>query len=91
MGFVRRRATTGKVEIPQGAQKEAELKFMHQIVNQVEKHNIPPSLIINFDQTPSKYVQASSNTMAQKGIANVPVSGVDDKRSITLDGNFLGE
>ena len=95
MGFVRRRATTGKVEIPQGAQKEAELKFMHQIVNQVEKHNIPPSLIINFDQTPSKYVQASSNTMAQKGIANVPVSGVDDKRSITatfsitLDGNFL--
>ena len=38
MGFVRRIKTTGKVHIPVGAQKEAELKFLHQIVNQVEKY-----------------------------------------------------
>ena len=44
--------TTGKVKIPVGAQKEKELKFLHQIVNNVEKHQIPPSLTINFDQTP---------------------------------------
>ena len=95
MGFVRRRKTTGKVLIPTRAQKEAELKFLHQIVGHVENNQIPPSLIINFDQTPSKYVQVSSMTMERRGTTNVPVSGVDDKRSITatfsiaLDKQFL--
>ena len=95
MGFVPRRKPTGKVLIPTGAQKEAELKFLHQIVSHVENNQIPPSLIINFDQTPSKYVQVSSMTMERKGTTNVPVSGMDDKRSITatfsitLDKQFL--
>ena len=59
--------TTGKVKIPVGAQKEAELKFLHQIVNNVKKHQISPPFTISFDQTPSKYVQVSSTTMGQKG------------------------
>ena len=75
--------TTGKVDIPVGAQKEAELEFLHQIVNQVEKCQIPPSLIINFDQTPSKYVQVSSMTMAKRGETNVLIAGANHKRSIT--------
>ena len=79
MGFVRRIKTTGKVHIPVGAEKEAELKFLHQIVNQVEKYQIPPSLIINFDQTPSKYVQVSSMTMVKRGKNNVPIAGANDK------------
>ena len=41
--------TIGKVKIPVGAQKEAELKFIHQIVNNAEKHQILSSLTINFD------------------------------------------
>lgn len=36
MGFVQQKATPGKVTMPIGAQKEAELKFMQKIVNQVE-------------------------------------------------------
>ena len=83
MGFGRLIKTTGKVHIPFGAQKEAELKFLHQIVNQVEKYQIPPSLIINFDQTPSKYVQVSSMIMTKRGETNVPIAGANDKRSIT--------
>ena len=79
MGFVRPIKTTGKLHIPIGAQKEAELKFLHQIVNQVEKYQIPPSLIINFDQTPSKYVQVSSMTMVKRGKTNVPIAGANDK------------
>ena len=75
--------TTGKVKIPVGAQKEAELKFLHRIVKNVEKRQIPPSLTINFDQTPSNYVQVSSTTMDQKGESNVPIAGISDKRSIT--------
>ena len=65
MGFVPRIKTTGKVHILIEAQKEAELKFLHQIINQVEKYQIPLSFIINFDQIPSKYVQVLSMTMAK--------------------------
>ena len=36
MGFVRRMATSSKVEIPEGARKEVELCFMHQIAQMVE-------------------------------------------------------
>ena len=46
IGFVRRKATTGKGTILVAGQKEAELKFMHKIVNQVEKHQIPPLMVI---------------------------------------------
>ena len=56
MGFVRRMPTTAKIPIPDKARKEIELAFMHKVVQKVEKHNIPHSLIINADQTPSKYV-----------------------------------
>ena len=56
MGLIRHIKTTGKVHIPVGFQKEAELKFLHQIDNQVEKYQMLPSLIIIFDQTPSKYL-----------------------------------
>ena len=83
MGFVLRRKTTAKVLIPEGVLKEAKLKFHHQMVNYVEKYQIPPLQIINFDQIPPKYVQISSNTMEKKGAKNVPISGIDDKRSIT--------
>ena len=81
MGFVRRMKTTWKVHIPGRAQNEAELQFLHQIVNQVEKYQIyqiyqiSPSLTINFDQTPSKYVQVSSMTMAKCGETNVQIAG----------------
>ena len=36
MGFVRRFAKTGKVEIPEGAKREAELLFINQIVSNIE-------------------------------------------------------
>ena len=36
MGFPRRMKTTGKVEIPEGARKEAELMYLHNIVAIVE-------------------------------------------------------
>ena len=95
MGFVRHIKTTGKVHISVGAQKEAELKFCHQIVNQVEKYKIPPSLIIKFDQISSKYGQVLSMTMTKCGETNVAITGTDNKRSntatfsISFDNKFL--
>ena len=67
---------------------------MHKIVQKVEKHNIPHSLTINVDQTPSKYVPVERSTLAEKNVKDVLISGSSDKRSITatftetLDGSF---
>ena len=54
MNYTRQKATTSKVKLPDGIRKESELLFHHQIVEKVEKCDIPDSLIVNFDQTPSK-------------------------------------
>ena len=85
-------ATSSKVEIPEGARKEVELCFMHQIAQMVETHNIPPSLVLNLDQTPTKYVPSARHTLAQRNSKSVVIAGSSDKRTImatftiTLDG-----
>lgn len=51
--------------------------------------------MIKCDQTSSKYIKASSNTMEKKRVTNVPISGIHNKRSttatfsITLERKFL--
>ena len=56
---------------------------------------IPPELIINFDQTGLKYVLVGDRTMAKRGSKSVPISGLGDKWQITavfsgtLSGMFL--
>ena len=95
MGFSRRFGTTSKVPIPEKARKEIELLFMHKVVKKVEKHDILHSLILNADQTPSKYVPSARYTLAQKNSKEVPIAGGADKRAITatfvetLDSKFL--
>ena len=53
----------------------------------VKKHNIPPELILNSDQTPSSYVSVGKQTMAARGSKSVPVKGLMHNRNITL--NFV--
>lgn len=95
MGFVRRRKTSSKVEIPDAARKEIEFLFHHEIVSYMEQFDIPPSLILNLDQTPLKYAPVSNETMAKQGSTSVTIEGSDDKRmitgtfAITLSGKFL--
>lgn len=95
MKFVRRLGTTGKVPISEDLQKELELTYLYGIVSKIEKNNIPHSLVLNLDQTPSKYVPTSNKTMAPKGSKTVPIKDSTDKRSITatftitLEGQFL--
>ena len=63
--------------------------------SKVEKHKIPPALIINIDQTPLKYVPVGNETLAPRGETSVTIEGSADKRSITgvfaisLHGEFL--
>ena len=83
MGFVRRMATTGKVPISEEVRKEVEMTYFHSTVTTIENKKIPKSLAINLDQTPSKYVLGCNKTLAPKGVKNVSIAGLTDKRTIT--------
>ena len=84
LGFRRRVATTGRVEVPEGARKEAGPQHHFRIVNITEKHKIPKSLVLNSDQTPPKYVNVGLTAMAPKNSIRVGLVGSTDKCSITL-------
>ena len=83
MNYTRRKAATSKVKLPDGIRKESELLFHHQIVEKIEKYDIPDSLIVNFDQTPSKYVPVALTILQaiRTGSANLerldPFSDID--------------
>ena len=95
MGFVRRLGATGKVPIPDSLKKELVKSYLHDIVEKIEDNNIPPSLVLNVDQAPSKYIPVLNKTMVPKGSKTVPIKGSSEKRmitatfTITLDGHFL--
>ena len=95
MDIVRRMKTTSKMPILEEAIKESGLLFRHDIVSKVKRHKIPDALILNLDQTPSKYVTVAQTTLAKKNSKSVAIAGGSDKRSITatfavsFDGTFL--
>ena len=84
MGYKKRAATTGKVEVPDALKEEIGLTFHYDIVSKIRKYNIPPSLVINLVQTPSKFVPGNRSTQAAIGSKTVAIAGSTDKRMITL-------
>ena len=72
------------MKVPEGARKEARLQHHFRVVNIQEKHNIPKSIVLNKDQTPSKYVTFGRTQLAPKNSTRVGLAGSTDKRSITL-------
>ena len=91
MGYVRRFPTTGKVKLPQGVKREAELLYIHNILNLIETPKIPKSMALNLDQTPVKYVPCGKTTLAKQNTSSVPVSGVSDKLIITASFTIILE
>ena len=87
--------TTGKVEILEKLKAEIETVYLHGIVQKISEHKIPSSMIINLDQTPTKFVPGSNKMLAKKGCKSVPFAGSTDKQMITatfsiaLTGEFL--
>ena len=67
--------TTGKIEIPDVAKKEAQLLYLHDIVSLVDDHNIPDILILNLDQTKLKYILSTNHTLAIKGSKSIGIPG----------------
>ena len=75
--------------------KELEKSYLHGIVKKIEDNDIPQFLVLNLNQTPSKYIPVLKQTMALKRSETVPIKRTTDKRMITatftiiLDGHFL--
>ena len=95
MNFVQRKATTNKSKFSAsnfGEVKKSFLTSLHQIVMMEE---IPPGLVLNWDQTGIMIVPSTSWTMDQRGAKRVEITGLKDKRQITavfcgtIQGDFL--
>ena len=95
MGFKKRLATTGKIPISKELHEEIQESYLYSIVKKIESNEIPSYLVLNLDQTPSKFVPGCSKTMAAKKSKTVSIAGSTDKRMITatfvitLTGDFL--
>ena len=82
MNFTKRKGTTkSKISIEEF--HKLKKQFLQDIVDTVTMEDIPPELIINWDQTGLNLVPASSWTMALKGSRRVEIKGMNDKRQIT--------
>ena len=95
MKFVRRKATTSKSKHTPANFEQLKESFLNDVVSVVTMEEIPPQLILNWDQTGIHLVPASSWTLDKRGYKRVEIKGVNDKRQITavfcgsLTGDFL--
>ena len=80
IGLQRRATTTSKIEMSESTKKEAGLQNHYHITSIVEKHKIP----VFGEQTGLKYVQVGCFNMATQGTKKVGITGIADKRMISL-------
>ena len=83
MNFVNRKATTSKSKHAVSNFEQLKQAFLDDVCTTVMMEEIPPQLILNWDQTGIKILPTSSWTMNELGAKRVEVVGVNDKRMIT--------
>ena len=94
MGMVKRRATT-KAKTTVINFDELKDTFLQDVKHSMLMDEIPPELVVNFDQTGINYVPVSSWSMEKEGAKRVEVVGKEDKPQITavfgisMSGDFL--
>ena len=84
MNLTRRIVTTPRPAITKAIWLEVKATFLHDIVSAIVEDEIPDELILNVDQTPSKFVPTDNVTMAKKSSKHVSRKGSNDKRGITV-------
>lgn len=82
LGYVKRKGTKAARKLPDDYEHQKS-EFLRIIKETITKHNIPPQLIFNFDQTGLKIVPVSNWTLATEGSTQVDIIGLEDKREIT--------
>ena len=83
MGYVKRRGTTSKSRNLVENFEELKASFLEQVSTTVIMEEIPPELIVNWDQTGLNLIPSSSWTMEQRGARRVEITRLNDKRMIT--------
>ncbi len=95
MKFVKRKATTAKSKHTVEDFATLKRSFLDDLTSIVTMEDVPPELVLNWDQTGIKIVPSSCWTMDRQGSKRVEIAGVTDKRQITavfcgsLSGDFL--
>ena len=94
MGYVKRKCSNaGKVTVARF--EEVQEEFLADIQAEVLMNDVPPSLILNWDQTAIKLVPTGEWTMHRAKDRVIPIASSDDKRQITavlgvtLTGEYL--
>ena len=82
MGFRRRAALTGKVEVSDAVKEDPGLSFYYNIIQKVTRHRIPHSLTMNLDHTPSKFVTGSKAKQVKIGSTTVSIASSTKKKAI---------
>ena len=59
-------------------------EFKYDICAEIIMNDIPEDLVFNWDHTSIHLVPVSKRTIEKQGTKNIIVTGVDDKRQITL-------
>ena len=92
MNYVQRKGTTAKSKYSEVNFAEKKKEFLEELRATVEMEEIPPELILNWDQTGIKLVPSTGWTMEEQGARRVELVGLNDKRQITVVfcGNILG-
>lgn len=83
MGFVQRKGTKGVKHLPADFDN-IKTEFVQRVNKAVVDNSVPDSLVINWDQTGCQLIPGGDWTMEQQGSQQVPITGIDDKRQITL-------
>ena len=92
---MRRKATTAKSKHTPKDFAATKQAFLDDVVAVATMEDVPPELVLNWDQTGIHLVPASTWTMDKEGSKRVEISGANDKRQITavfcgsLTGDFL--
>ena len=95
MGYVKRKGTTSKSKNLVENFDDLKASFLEEVSTTVVMDEIPPEMILNWDQTGLNLILSSSWTMEQRGAQRVEIMGLNDKRMITavfcgtLTGDFL--
>ena len=84
MNFSRRAVTTSRLIITRSLWTEVRSQYLFETIDKALTYDIPDELIINVDQTPSKFVATDNVTMAAKGEKHISRAGASDKRAITV-------
>ena len=80
----RRMVTASRPIVAYSLWEEARTQLHNDIASTVLKYNIPDELILNTDQTPSRFVPTENFTMAETGSKHASRIGRSDKRGITV-------